>query len=139
MKMIIPIALGTIGLIACGYVIYKRRTHKFEISDNFNDKEIQRVNTLSVENVLEWVDKQLSGAEYDNRKFVVNILPNKATLEVFKDKLPVSTKFRNNCYLIYIEDSSSSSTIARKLVISTDISAELSCLENDKIFVIPVE
>lgn len=139
MKMIIPIALGTIGLIACGYVIYKRRSHKYEITDNFNNKEIQRVNTLSVEKILEWVDITLSGAEYDNKQFVVNILPNKATLEVFNGELPIAKKHLKSCYLIYIEDKNSSKTIARKLIIAPEIADELSCILRDKIFVIPVE
>lgn len=139
MKMIIPIVLGTVGLIACGYVIYKRRTHQFEISNDFDEKEIQRVNSLTIEKILEWVDRELSSPEYDDKKFVVNILPNKATLEIFKGKLPISKKFINQCYLIYIEDKDSSKTIVRKLVISPEISDELSCILQDRIFVIPVE
>ncbi|MCM1501311.1 MAG: hypothetical protein NC115_01430 [Bacteroidales bacterium] len=139
MKMIIPIALGTIGIIACGYVIYKHHSHKFEISDDFNDKEIQRVNTLSLEKVLEWVDRKLADTQNDNKKFVVNIMPNKATLEIFKDKLPVSKKDINSCYLIVIEEADSANMIERKLIISSEIADELSCLVNDKIFVIPVE
>lgn len=139
MKMIIPIALGTIGLIACGYVIYKRRKHQFEISDDFDEKDIQRVNSLKVEKILEWVDRELSSHEYDGKRFVVNILPNKATLEIFKEKLSISKKDVNQCYLIYIEDKDSSETIVRKLVIAPEVSDELSCILQDRIFVIPVE
>lgn len=139
MKMIIPIALGTIGLIACGYVIYKRRTHNFKITDDFDGKEIQRVNSLTVEKILEWVDRELTNPEFDDKKFVVNILPNKATLEVFKGELPISKKFINQCYLIYIEDKDASKTIARKLVIAPKVSDDLSCILQDRIFVIPVE
>lgn len=139
MKMIIPIALGTIGLIACGYVVYKRRTKKFTVSDDFNNKEIQRINKLFVDKILVWVDSTLSAPEFDNKKFVVNVLPNKATLEVFKGKLPVADKYLNDCYLIYIEDNDNKKTIARKLVISPNVSEELSCILQDKIFVIPVE
>lgn len=139
MKMIIPIALGTLGIIACGYVIYKRHSHKFVISDDFNDKEIQRVNTLSIEKVLEWVDRKLADNQNDNKKFVVNIMPNKATLEIFKDKIPVSKKDINNCYLIDIEETNSANIVARKLIISSEIADDLSCLAKDKIFVIPVE
>lgn len=95
MKMIIPIAFGTIGLIACGYVIYKRRTQQFEISDDFDNKEIQHVNLLTVEKILEWVDRELSSPQYDGKKFVVNILPNKATIEILKGQLPISNKYIN--------------------------------------------
>lgn len=139
MKLTIPIALGTIGLIACGYAIYKRRAHQFKITDDFDGKEIQCVNTLSLEKILGWVDVTLSGAEYDNEQFVVNILPNKATVEVFKGKLPIAKKQLKKCYLIYITDKISSKTIARKLIIAPEVADELSCILRDKIFVIPVE
>ena len=88
---------------------------------------------------MEWVDRELSSSEYNDKKFVVNVFPNKATLEIFKGKLPISKKYINQCYLIYIEDKDASKNIVRKLVIAPEVSDELSCILQDRIFVIPVE
>ena len=103
----------------------------------FNDSEIQRIKTLKLENVLNWAVSVISSKEIENSSIEINVLPNKATIETFKGALKLDDKSMAHCYLILILQSNN--VVSRKLVISDEISSELDCLKNNKIFAIPVE
>lgn len=118
-----------------GYLLFKKR--KGIVSDVFNDSEIQRIKTLKLENVLNWAVSVINSKEIENSSIEINVLPNKATIETFKGALKLDDKSMAHCYLILILQSNN--VVSRKLVISDEISSELDCLKNNKIFAIPVE
>ncbi len=118
-----------------GYLLLKKR--KGIVSDVFNDSEIQRIKTLKLENVLNWAVSVINSKEIENSSIEINVLPNKATIETFKGALKLDDKSMAHCYLILILQSNN--VVSRKLVISDEISSELDCLKNNKIFAIPVE
>lgn len=130
---IISIVLST--LMVGGYLLYKRRRNI--VSDIFNDSEIQRINSLQLGNVLDWAVNVINSKDIEQSSIEINILPNKATIETFKGALKLDEQDLAHCYLILILQSNN--VVYRKLVISKEISSELSCLYSNKIFAIPVE
>lgn len=129
---IISIILST--LMIGGYFLYKKK--KTTVSDIFNDSQIQRIKTLKLENVLNWALNVINTKDVEKSLIEINILPNKATIETFKGALKLDDQDLAHCYLILVLQSNN--VVARKLVISKEISSELSCLYSNKIFVIPV-
>ena len=123
------------ALMIGGYSLYKKK--KTTVSDIFNDSEIQRIKTLKLENVLNWALNVINTKDVEKSSIEINILPNKATIETFKGALKLDEQDLAHCYLILILQSNN--VVARKLVISKEISSELSCLYSNKIFAIPVE
>lgn len=130
---IISIVLGS--LMIGGYLLYKRK--KNIANDTFNDSEIQRINTLRLDNVLNWAVNVINSKDIDKSLIEINILPNKATIETFKGALKLDDNSLAHCYLILILQSNN--VVSRKLVISKEISSELNCLNSNKIFAIPIE
>lgn len=123
------------ALMIGGYFLYKKK--KTTVSDIFNDSEIQRIKTLKLENVLNWALNVINTKDVEKSSIEINILPNKATIETFKGALKLDNQDLAHCYLILVLQSNN--VVARKLVISKEISSELSCLYSNKIFAIPVE
>ena len=123
------------ALMIGGYFLYKKK--KTTVSDIFNDSEIQRIKTLKLENVLNWALDVINTKDVEKSSIEINILPNKATIETFKGALKLDDQDLAHCYLILVLQSNN--VVARKLVISKEISSELSCLYSNKIFAIPVE
>lgn len=123
------------ALMIGGYFLYKKK--KTTVSDIFNDSEIQRIKTLKLENVLNWALNVINTMDVEISSIEINILPNKATIETFKGALKLDDQDLAHCYLILVLQSNN--VVARKLVISKEISSELSCLYSNKIFAIPVE
>lgn len=122
------------SLMIGGYLIFRSRR---KITDAFNSSEVQKINVLQLGEVMNWAINILNTREVENSAIEINILPNKATLETFKGSLKLKKKFMEHCYLIVILQSNN--VIARKLVIADEISDELRCISNNKIFAIPVE
>lgn len=135
MKTPYIITVILIAFMVGGYLLLKKG--KGIVSDVFNDSEIQRIKTLKLENVLNWAVSVISSKEIENSSIEINVLPNKATIETFKGALKLDDKSMAHCYLILILQSNN--VVSRKLVISDEISSELDCLKNNKIFAIPVE
>ena len=123
------------ALMIGGYFLYKKK--KTTVSDIFNDSEIQRIKTLKLENVMNWSLNVINTKDIEKSSIEINILPNKATIETFKGALKLDDQDLAHCYLILVLQSNN--VVARKLVISKEISSELSCLYSNKIFAIPVE
>ena len=123
------------ALMIGGYFLYKKK--KTTVSDIFNDSEIQRIKTLKLENVLNWALNVINTKDVEKSSIEINILPNKATIETFKGALKLDDQDLAHCYLILVLQSNN--VVARKLVISKEISSEFSCLYSNKIFAIPVE
>lgn len=135
--MYIPITITAVAVVA-GYCYYRhiRKRPTEIVSDELDQNEIQRVGTLSIDNVLEWVNKSLENCQPASEELELNILPNKATLEVFKDKLDLNPKDLSQCYLILILDKEQQTQLKRKLVIAGIIGDGLEALSRDKVFVI---
>lgn len=138
--MYIPITITAVAVVA-GYCYYRhiRKRSSENISDELDQSEFQRVGTLSLENVLEWVNKSLDNYQSPSEKLELNILPNKATLEVFKDKLNLNPKDLSQCYLILILDKEQQTQLKRKLVVAGMIGEGLEALSRDKVFAINLE
>ena len=117
---------GVVGGSACVY--YKRRKV-------FTDSDIQYIDTLKLEDVLDWCDRKLS----TQKKSFLRILPNEATLKAFSDSLKLNEKDLAKCiYIIVIEDGTNK-VLLRKLVIPSHISQELAVLEKGEMYVVPIE
>ncbi len=100
---------------------------------------VQRVKRLQIEQVLEWIDEQLTGKENIQDDLELYILPNAATIATFEGKLPLSKEEQNACYLIVIRNKRSHQLLAKKLVIAQEVSSEFSCLAQGQIHIIPIK
>lgn len=124
--VILAAIAGVVGGSACVY--YKRRKV-------FTDSDIQYIDTLKLEDVLDWCDRKLS----TQKKSFLRILPNEATLKAFSDSLKLNEKDLAKCiYIIVIEDGTNK-VLLRKLVIPSHISQELAVLEKGEMYVVPIE
>lgn len=124
--VILAAIAGVVGGSACVY--YKRRRV-------FTDSDIQYIDTLKLEDVLDWCDRKLS----TQKKSFLRILPNEATLKAFSDSLKLNEKDLAKCiYIIVIEDGTNK-VLLRKLVIPSHISQELAVLEKGEMYVVPIE
>ena len=124
--VILAAIAGVVGGSACVY--YKRRKI-------FTDSDIQYIDTLKLEDVLDWCDRKLN----TQKKSFLRILPNEATLKAFSDSLKLNEKDLARCiYIIVIEDGTNK-VLLRKLVIPSHISQELAVLEKGEMYVVPIE
>lgn len=124
--VILAAIAGVVGGSACVY--YKRRKI-------FTDSDIQYIDTLKLEDVLDWCDRKLN----TQKKSFLRILPNEATLKAFSDSLKLNEKDLAKCiYIIVIEDGTNK-VLLRKLVIPSHISQELAVLEKGEMYVVPIE
>lgn len=129
-KIIISVLAAIAGVVGgSAYVNNKRRK-------KFNDSDIQYINTLKLEDVLDWCDKKLN----TQKKFFLRILPNEATLKAFSGNLKLKSKkdLAKCIYIIVIEDGTNK-VLLRKLVIPSHISQELAVLEKGEMYVVPIE
>lgn len=138
MKFLVPVTIAA-AIIACGYVVYRRRQRRFIISDDFNESDIQRINILQMQKILDWADTCLSNTMFEDKKFTINVLPNKATKDAYEGKISLSKSDWDKVYLIYIEGVETKKMLFRKMVIAPQIDESLECLHRNKVFVIPVE
>ena len=134
MENTVKIIISVLAAIAGGvggsaYVNNKRRKR-------FNDSDIQYINTLKLEDVLDWCDKKLN----TQKKSFLRILPNEATLKAFSGNLKLKSKkdLAKCIYIIVIEDGTNK-VLLRKLVIPSHISQELAVLEKGEMYVVPIE
>lgn len=117
---------GVVGVSAC---VYNKRRKKI------TDSDIQYIDTLKLEDVLDWCDKNLN----TQKKAFLRILPNEATLKAFSYSLKLNEKDLAKCiYIIVIEDGTNK-VLLRKLVIPSHISQELAVLEKGEMYVVPIE
>lgn len=124
--VILAAIAGVVGGSACVY--YKRRKI-------FTDSDIQYIDTLKLEDVLDWCDRKLN----TQKKSFLRILQNEATLKAFSDSLKLNEKDLAKCiYIIVIEDGTNK-VLLRKLVIPSHISQELAVLEKGEMYVVPIE
>lgn len=129
-KIIISVLAAIAGVVGgSAYVNNKRRKR-------FNDSDIQYINTLKLEDVLDWCDKKLN----TQKKSFLRILPNEATLKAFSGNLKLKSKkdLAKCIYIIVIEDGTNK-VLLRKLVIPSHISQELAVLEKGEMYVVPIE
>lgn len=129
-KIIISVLAAIAGVVGgSAYVNNKRRK-------KFNDSGIQYINTLKLEDVLDWCDKKLN----TQKKSFLRILPNEATLKAFSGNLKLKSKkdLAKCIYIIVIEDGTNK-VLLRKLVIPSHISQELAVLEKGEMYVVPIE
>lgn len=129
-KIIISVLAAIAGVVGgSAYVNNKRRK-------KFNDSDIQYINTLKLEDVLDWCDKKLN----TQKKSFLRILPNEATLKAFSGNLKLKSKkdLAKCIYIIVIEDGTNK-VLLRKLVIPSHISQELAVLEKGEMYVVPIE
>ena len=129
-KIIISVLAEIAGVVGgSAYVNNKRRK-------KFNDSDIQYINTLKLEDVLDWCDKKLN----TQKKSFLRILPNEATLKAFSGNLKLKSKkdLAKCIYIIVIEDGTNK-VLLRKLVIPSHISQELAVLEKGEMYVVPIE
>ena len=118
---------GVVGVSAC--LVYNKRRRKF------TDSDIQYIDTLKLEDVLDWCDKNLN----TQKKAFLRILPNEGTLKAFSGSLKLNKKDLAKCiYIIVIEDGTNE-VLLRKLVIPSHISQELAVLEKGEMYVVPIE
>ena len=129
-KIIISVLAAIAGVVGgSAYVNNKRRK-------KFNDSDIQYINTLKLEDVLDWCVKKLK----TQKKSFLRILPNEATLKAFSGNLKLKSKkdLAKCIYIIVIEDGTNK-VLLRKLVIPSHISQELAVLEKGEMYVVPIE
>lgn len=117
---------SVVGVSAC---VYSKRRKKF------TDSDIQYIDTLKLEDVLDWCDKNLN----TQKKAFLRILPNEGTLKAFSNSLKLDKKDLAKCiYIIVIEDGTNK-VLLRKLVIPSHISQELAVLKKGEMYVVPIE
>lgn len=128
-KAIVVILAAIAGVVGCSACVYYKRRKVF------TDSDIQYIDTLKLEDVLDWCDRKLS----TQKKSFLRILPNEATLKAFSDSLKLKEKDLAKCiYIIVIEDGTNK-VLLRKLVIPSHISQELAVLEKGEMYVVPIE
>ena len=129
-KIIISVLAAIAGLVGGSAYVNNKRIKRF------NDSDIQYINTLKLEDVLDWCDKKLN----TQKKSFLRILPNEATLKAFSGNLKLKSKkdLAKCIYIIVIEDGTNK-VLLRKLVIPSHISQELAVLEKGEMYVVPIE
>lgn len=128
-KTIILILAAIAGVVGgSAYVKSKRRK-------GFTDSDIQYIDTLRLEDVLDWCDKNLN----TQKKSFLRILPNEATLKAFSDSLKLNEKDLAKCIYIIVMEDDTNKVLLRKLVIPSHISQELAVLEKGEMYVVPIE
>ena len=129
-KIIISVLAAIAGVVGGSAYVNNKRIKRF------NDSDIQYINTLKLEDVLDWCDKKLN----TQKKSFLRILPNEATLKAFSGNLKLKSKkdLAKCIYIIVIEDGTNK-VLLRKLVIPSHISQELAVLEKGEMYVVPIE
>lgn len=128
-KLLILVLAAIAGVVGGSAFVNNKR------KKGFTDSDIQYIDTLKLEDVLDWCEKNLN----TQKKSFLRILPNEATLKAFSDSLKLNEKDLARCiYIIVIEDGTNK-VLLRKLVIPSHISQELAVVEKGEMYVVPIE
>lgn len=116
---------------AFGVVYYYSKKGNNKHGSRFDNNDVQHIDVLGIENVLDWCSEHITV----QGNYVIKFLPNKETLELFKGKLNISAKEQQKCYYIIVVPENSDNIVLRKLVITGQLSDELKCVTEGKVYV----
>ena len=128
-----------ISIAAISYCLYRISNSKKRLTNVLDETDIQRVKSLSMKSIIDWIDNVIGDTLEQYKKAYINILPNKATKEALKGGIDIPKKDLNKSILVIVLDKETKQVIKRKLVIPNSIADDLSAIRDGKIFEIPVE
>ena len=128
-----------ISIAAISYCLYRISNSKKRLTNVLDETDIQRVKSLSMKSIIDWIDNVLGDTLEQYKKAYINILPKKATKEALKGGIDIPKKDLNKSILVIVLDKETKQVIKRKLVIPNSIADDLSAIRDGKIFEIPVE